>query len=367
MGATAERRAKRLNPSNPQAWTNAYQKEVRMHHRRVFAILLCGLLLAFTAGCGLERDSDSGSEEGGGEPSEPSDVEFLVHTGPGGGSDIFARDVISMLREEDIISSNWPVRNEEAGEGAGAMSFLLGEAGEDNVISAMTTTWLTTPLTIEGAETKVTDLTPVAGLITEPEVMAVAADSPYKSLSDFVDAAVEQPGDLVQAGGSTTEVGALNGKALATEAGTEWQFLSFEEVGQRIAALLNGDADMMFGSAQDFTAQVEAGKLEIIATISPEPSPIYPDAPTTEEEGFSTELVPQIRGIMGPPDMPEDALEFYQGAFAELLETETWKSFAEKNGVVTELRLGDEWGEFLADQEELVRQKLDEVGLLIEN
>jgi hypothetical protein len=35
--------------------------------------------------------------------------------------------------------------------------------------------------------------------------------------------------------------------------------------------------------------------------------------------------------------------------------------------VVTELRVGDEWGKFLADQEELVREKLDEVGLLIEN
>jgi tripartite-type tricarboxylate transporter receptor subunit TctC len=65
--------------------------------------------------------------------------------------------------------------------------------------------------------------------------------------------------------------------------------------------------------------------------------------------------------------MPEGALQFYQDAFSELLETETWKTFAEKNGVVTELRVGDEWGEFLADQEELVREKLDEVGLLIEN
>ena len=337
-----------------------------MRYRRGTAVLLCGLLLVLAAGCGLERDSD-GDSGGGGEASEPSDVEFLVHTGPGGGSDIFARDVISMLREEEIISENWPVRNEEAGEGAGAMSYLLGEAGEDNTISAMTTTWLTTPLTIEGAETKVTDLTPVAGLIIEPEVMAVTADSEYESLSDFVDAAVEQPGELVQAGGSTTEVGALNGKALAAEAGTSWEFLSFEEVGQRIAAMLNGDADMMFGSAQDFTAQVEAGKLKVIATISPEPSPIYPDAPTTEDEGFSTELVPQIRGIMAPPEIPEDALEYYEGVFEELVETESWKTFAEKNGVVTDLRLGDEWGDFLAEQEELVREKLDEVGLLIEN
>ncbi|MGH2828545.1 MAG: Bug family tripartite tricarboxylate transporter substrate binding protein [Actinomycetota bacterium] len=330
--------------------------------------LLSALLLVFAAGCGLNTDdsSDDGGG-GGGEASAPSETEFLVHTGPGGGSDIFVRDVISMLRDEEIISKNWPVRNEEAGEGAGAMSYLLSKASEDGNISAMTTTWLTTPNTIEGAETTVSDLTPVAGLIIEPEVMAVTADSPYETLTDFVDDAKENPGDLVQAGGSTTEVGALNGKALATEAGTSWEFLSFEEVGQRIAAMLNGDADMMFGSAQDFISQVEAGKLKIIATISPEPSPIYPDAPTTEDEGFTTELVPQVRGIMAPPDIPADALEYYQGVFSDLVETESWQEFAEKNGVVTDLRLGEEWGDFLTEQEEVVREKLDEVGLLIEN
>ena len=47
--------------------------------------------------------------------------------------------------------------------------------------------------------------------------------------------------------------------------------------------------------------------------------------------------------------------------------TESWESFVEKNGVVTDLRLGEEWGEFLTEQEEVVRQKLDEIGLLIEN
>ena len=331
------------------------------------ASLLSALLLVFVAGCGLQTDSSDDDGGGGGGASEPSDVEFLVHTGPGGGSDIFVRDVISMLREEEIISENWPVRNEEAGEGAGAMSYLMGESGEDGTISAITTTWLTTPNTIEGVENDISDFTPVAGLIIEPEVAAVAADSPYESLSDFVDDAKENPGEMVQAGGSTTEVGALNGKALATEAGTSWKFLSFEEVGQRIAALLNGDADIMFGSAQDFISQVDAGKLKVIATISPEPSPVYPDAPTTEDEGFSTALVPQVRGIVAPPEIPESALEYYQGVFSDLVETESWDSFVETNGVVTQLLVGDEWGEFLTEQEEVVREKLDEVGLLIEN
>jgi putative tricarboxylic transport membrane protein len=332
---------------------------IRVRNIRSVSVLF--LLILLLSACGLDGgDSESESEGGGFEPSRP---EFLVHTGPGGGSDIFVRDIIGIMRDEGIISGNWPVRNEEAGEGAGAMSYLMSKRGETETISAMTTTWLTTPLTIEGAEVTVEDLTPIAGLIIEPELMAVPTDSPYSTLTEFVDAAVEQPGDLVQAGGSTTEVGALNGATIAQEAGTDWKFLSFEEVGQRITALLNGDADMMFGSAQDFAAQVDAGDLEVVASISPEPSPVFPDAPTTADEGFDAELVPQVRGIMGPPDMPQEALEYYQGVFEELLETDAWEEYAETNGLVTQLRVGDEWGDFLAEQNEVVAEKLEEVEL----
>ena len=316
------------------------------------------LLMVVTAACGL-NGGDGGGGSGDGEGFQPENPEFMVHTGPGGGSDIFVRDLIQIMRQEGIIEGNWPVRNEEAGEGAGAMNHLMSSAGDTDIISAMTTTWLTTPLTIEGATVTVEDLTPIAGLVIEPEVMAVAADAPYESLSDFVDAAKEQPGDLVQTGGSTTEVGALNGELLQAEAGTDWQFLSFEEVGQRVAALLNRDAHMMFGSAQDFAAQVDAGKLRVIATISPDPSPIYPDAPTTEDEGFESELVPQVRGVMGPPDMPAEAVEYYQGVLEETLQTDAWKEYAETNGLVTELRVGEEWADFLQQQHQRVEEALE--------
>jgi putative tricarboxylic transport membrane protein len=269
------------------------------------------------------------------------------------------------MREEGIISKNWPVRNEDAGEGAGAMAYLLSKRGESTNISGITTTWLTTPLTIEGAgDITIEDMTPIAGLIIEPEVMAVATGSPYKSLSDFVDAAKEQPGELVQTGGSTTEVGALNGESIQAAAGTDWKFLSFEEVGQRVAALLNGDADMMFGSAQDFAAQVRAGKIKVIATISPDPSPIFPDAPTVEDEGFGdVTLVPQVRGVVGPPEMPDEAVAYYEGVFEETLRTSAWKKYAKSNGLVTDLRLGEDWGDFLSEQNEIVKNALKKADL----
>jgi putative tricarboxylic transport membrane protein len=332
---------------------------LRKTRTRSIAVLI--LLLLATSACGLERDDSANGS--GGEEFQPDNPEFMVHTGPGGGSDIFVRDMIEMMRKEGIIEGNWPVRNEDAGEGAGAMNHLLSNKGETDIISAMTTTWLTTPLTIEGASVTVDDLTPIAGLVIEPEVMAVTADSPYDSLSDFVDDAKQNPGELIQAGGSTTEVGALNGETLQAEAGTDWKFLSFEEVGQRIAALLNGDADMMFGSAQDFAAQVKAGKLKVIATISPNPSPVFPDLPTTQDEGFESELVAQVRGIMGPPELPQEALEYYQGVFEETLQTDSWKEYAEKNGLVTELRLGEEWADFLDQQNEKVKEALETADL----
>ena len=330
--------------------------------RKLTTILSLALVLFVAAACGLEQ-GDSGSGGGGGEFEPESNPEFMVHTGPGGGSDIFVRDLIEMMRKEGIIEGTWPVRNEDAGEGAGAMNQLMANEGGTDIISAMTTTWLTTPLTIEGATVTVEDLTPIVGLIIEPEVMAVAADAPYESLSDFIDAAKKQPGELVQTGGSTTEVGALNGATLQAEAGTEWDFLSFEEVGQRVTALLNGDAHMMFGSAQDFAAQIDAGKLKVIATISPNPSPLYPDAPTVEEEGYDAQLVAQVRGVMGPPDMPDEAVEYYQGVFEDTLATDSWKEYAETNGLVTELRVGEEWGDYLAKQNAKVKEALKTADL----
>jgi putative tricarboxylic transport membrane protein len=61
--------------------------------------------------------------------------------------------------------------------------------------------------------------------------------------------------------------------------------------------------------------------------------------------------------------MPQEALEYYQGVFEDLVETDAWEEYAETNGLVTQLRVGEEWGDFLAEQNEVVAEKLEEVEL----
>jgi putative tricarboxylic transport membrane protein len=78
---------------------------IRVHNIRSVSIL--ALLILLLSACGLDGgSSDSDSEGGGGGDFQPSRPEFLVHTGPGGGSDIFVRDIIEIMRDEGIISGN---------------------------------------------------------------------------------------------------------------------------------------------------------------------------------------------------------------------------------------------------------------------
>ena len=74
-----------------------------------------------------------------------------------------------------------------------------------------TNTWLATPLTRKESAHTVKDFTPLARLVLEPTIAVVRADSPYRTMADFVAAAKKEPGSLKQAGGSLTAIESLTG------------------------------------------------------------------------------------------------------------------------------------------------------------
>lgn len=324
-----------------------------------YAGLLAAVLVT-TAACGGDEASTT-AEDGSFTP--PERVNFVVHTSPGGGSDLFARQVSELLVEEDL-AERWVVRNENGGSGASAMAYLRGLEGEQDTIAVSTPTWLTTPLTNAEASVTIDQLTPIAQMVSEPTVMAVAADSPYESLEDFIAAAKEDPGGLVQTGGSVTAIDAIAGEIIQQESGTDWQYLSFEGGGERIAAVLGGDADMIFAAPAEISEQVRAGQLKVIATIGDEPSELFPDAPTLEESGLTQSVPQQLRGIVGPPGMSDEAVDHYASTLEELTQTEAWSTYAEENGLNTVFLDSEEWAQTIEEQNALLSETLGELDLL---
>ncbi len=324
--------------------------------RGAVAVLVAGSLAA----CG------SGGGGGGGGSSSSGDgrVEVVTHNAVGGGSDVFTRQVIKIAAENDIIDSQWPVRNVPAGDSIGAMSYMVERAGKAGVISQVTPTWIATPMTVSGSNVSLADLTPIMLLATEPQVVVASADAEFDTFADFLEAAKGQPGRLVQSGGSSTANDALTRLVLQDQEGASWKFLSFEDTGSRITALLRGDADIMLGAASDVTEQVRAGDLKVIGVVGAKGLDAFPDATTTDEQGIDGSKLPvQFRAIMGAPDMPEDAVDEYQQQFGEILETDDWDALADESGLVTEGLIDDELTAYLEEQTTIVGDLLESLDL----
>ena len=131
-------------------------------------------------------------------------VDMIVHTGPGGGSDLLARAIATMLEKEKLLPVRMQVLNRAGGNGAVAAAAIAERKDDPHTIGLVTSVWIAGPLTSSEAKVTLHDLKPVAGLLLDPAVFAVRADSPYKTLRDFIEAAKAQPGQLKQSGGSVT-------------------------------------------------------------------------------------------------------------------------------------------------------------------
>jgi putative tricarboxylic transport membrane protein len=325
--------------------------------RKPMTIVVALVALVALAACG-----SSGSGGGGGGKSGP--VEVVTHNAVGGGSDVFTRQMIKVMYENKIIDTNWPVRNVPAGDSIGAMSYMVERKGNAGLIAQVTPTWLATPMTVANAKVTLAQLTPISLVATEPQLVVTNATSPFNSFADFVARAKESPDSLVQAGGSSTANDALTRLVLQDSLDARWKFLSFEDTGSRITALLRNDANIMLGSASDVAEQVKAGQLKVIAVIGSQRLDAFPDVSTTQEQGIDSSKVPvQFRAVMGAPEMPEDAVQKYQDDLTKMVETEDWKSLIKEDGLVTQNLQDDKFAAYLKEQTDIVGGLLQGLGL----
>jgi putative tricarboxylic transport membrane protein len=262
-------------------------------------------------------------------PTKP--VEVIVHTGPGGGSDLLARAVVTMLEQEKLVPVRMQVVNKPGGGGAVAAAAVAERKDDPNTIAFVTSVWLAGPLTAKEQKITVFDLKPIAQLLREPAVFAVRADSPYKTLKDFIEAAKAHPGQLKQSGGSITSRDNIVREQLQHATGAKWAYVSFPGGGERLAALLGGHVDIMVIEPQEAGENVRAGKLRVLAQVSESRLPRWADVPTLKEAGYDIHPTPQIRGVVAPPQMPADAVKYWIDTFDKLHRSAAWKKYVDDN------------------------------------
>jgi putative tricarboxylic transport membrane protein len=297
-------------------------------------------------------------------PTKP--IEFMTHTGPGGGGDVFARAIAAAMEKEKLLPVRMQVVNKTGGGGATAMAFLANEKkGEAHTIAVYTGLWITNPLMRAEAKVTLKDLTPLVGLVREPAMLVVKNDSPYKTLKDFIDAAKQNPGQLKQSAGSIGARDWVVRQLLMTNTGTNWAYISFPGGGERIAALLGGHVNIMLIEPQEAGEHIRAGNLRVIAQVSDTRLAAFPNVPTIKESGFDIPNVPQVRGVVGPPGIPADAVAFWEDLFARFVKTPSWQKYLDDNLFEEGFMRSAELARFFDQHADTTRAILKEGGVKV--
>jgi putative tricarboxylic transport membrane protein len=303
------------------------------------------------------------SAQGQWKPTSP--VEVVVHTGPGGGNDALGRALLSAMEKEKLLPVRFQIANKVGGGSATAMNYLREKKGDPHVISIFSSVYVSNPLVQPEATVTMDELTPIARLVLEPALVVVRADSPFKTMKDFVDAAKQKPNQLKQSGGSVLARDAVVRQVLVSETGAQWPFISFPSGGERIAALLGGHVDMMMIEPSEAGEHVRSGKLRPLAIIGDSRIEGYKDVPTLKEAGFDIPDVPQARGIVGPPDMPKEAVAYYEDLFRRATESAAWKKYLQDTQLESAYLDSDDLERFNKQYTDTLRKILKEAGVKV--
>jgi putative tricarboxylic transport membrane protein len=327
------------------------------HGRRRGRAALAATLVAVLAltGCGVTRGDDGG---------ENRRLRMMIPNSPGGGYDQTGRAATRVMESADL-TGRFEVSNVIGASGTVAMQRLVNERGAEDLLMTMGLGVVGATYT-NGSDARVSGATPIAQLIEDQEALLVPADSPFRTVEDLVEAWRADPGS-VRIGGGSGPGGPdhLFPMQLADAVGvdpTEVNYIVYDGGGPLTTALLGAKIDVGTSGPGEFEGQIADGSLRVLA-VSGEERLSGIDAPTLVESGIDL-VFTNWRGVLAPPGIPDDVRDQHIALLEEMHDSPAWQEALEANGWIDAFRTGDEFQEFLVEQDERVAGTLEDLGLL---
>jgi putative tricarboxylic transport membrane protein len=293
-------------------------------------------------------------------PTKP--IELVVHTGPGGGTDLVARIVAEILMREKLVNQPVTVSNRAGGGGAIAYTYIKSKRGDPHTIMTVASMSLLQQTVRPDLKLGLENYTPIAFLAQDPQAVMVSVASPYKTFKEFIEAAKREPGGLAAAVTSPGGTGRMLLWIFERDMGARFKSVSFKSGADAIMQVMGGHVSVSTENISEGYASVEAKKLRVLAVTSRTRLPIVPDAPTLIELGYNVH-VGTGRGFVMPADVPKEAAAQMEAVFERVYKSPAWKEFAERN-MYENIWMGSaEYGKHLAERRVLVSEFLQAIGI----
>jgi putative tricarboxylic transport membrane protein len=293
----------------------------------------------------------------------PQSIQFFVPAAPGGGWDTTARTMELAMRTDGIAKDFKFEHAPGAGGAVGLPKFLQSKRGQADalMIGGMV---MVGALIANKSPVSMKDLTPIARLTGEANIIVVPPESPIKSMKDWADAFKKDPGKMNVAGGSAggTDhiVMGMIAKALGVEA-KQVAYVAFAGGGPATAALLGNQVTTGTSGVSEFSEQVKAGKMRALA-VSGASRVDGLDAPTLKEVGIDVELV-NWRGVFGAPGLTAPQTAALVEVIDKMVKGPTWQAELKKRDWTDVFLGGAPFGQYLDSEIVRITGILKDLGL----
>ena len=296
----------------------------------------------------------------GAHAQQPSRVTLVTHSSPGGGTDLFLRELSQHLGP--IMKTSFAVENIRGGSGATAVANVAAGKADGSIFYGTTPTYIQTTL-LSKPPVGWDGLDPIAIVFIDPEVIYTRTESPHKTLADVINFARANPGKSRWGASNPASLERIALERLARSTGVKAPIVSHEGGGDQMIGVLNGTYDIGIGEIQELRAQLDAGKVRLLAVLNETRLEGLPQLPTAKEQGFNV-VVTKFRGIAAPKGVPDDIAKAWEDALKKALDSPAYKAAYAKENLIPKLMGREEARKFTEQFAKDVTEQLKELGIL---
>jgi putative tricarboxylic transport membrane protein len=302
------------------------------------------------------------------EPTKP--IEFVIPAGTGGGADQMARLIAGIAEKHKLTPRPIIAVNKSGGAGAEGFLHVQGKKGDAHTIVITLSNLFTTPLHT-GIPFSWKDMTPVARIALDEFILWVNAETPYKTAREYLAAVKAKngavPPNFMKMGGTgSAQEDQIITIMLEQAQGVKFTYVPFKGGGEVCVNLVGKHVDSTVNNPIECVSHWKAGRVRPLAVfdVARIPVPEWKDIPTVKEALGADITYLMLRGVFGPPDMPKEALAWYQDLLKKVADTAEFKDYMQQGALKPAWLVGDDFKKWLEQEEQVHRDLMTKGGLL---
>ena len=290
-------------------------------------------------------------------------LKILVPAAPGGGWDQTGRALQAALQSGDIVKKVTVDNKGGAGGTIGLAQFISSSKGDPNAVMVGGMVMVGAILSNK-SPVDLSQVTPIARLTGEYEVIVVPGTSKVKSMKELVAQFKANPGSVAWGGGSAGGTDHILAGMIAVASGVEASkvnYIAYAGGGEAQAAIMGGHVAAGISGYGEFAGQIKSGKLRALAISSDKRVPGI-DVPTLKEQGIDVEIN-NWRAIFAPPGITDAQRKELIDVFTKAVKTPSWQETLKRNEWSDLFLAGDQFKTFLDNDTKRISGVIAGLGL----